>query len=218
MKKIIFLFVAIGTTILSSYAQQNCSLKRDENGIKIYTCSQSDSRYNSVRAEYTIYSNLQDYLKVLFDVENYPAWQFKTFDTKLLKSNGENSFTYYAIIDSPWPVTDRDMVLNVQVEYLSKKELKVVIQSKPNQYQEKKGLIRVPKSVSTMYLEQTGPNEIKVKYLVSADPGGTIPAWVVNMFCTEAPYETFSSLKNILEYGSNGEVLISKHKAKKSGL
>jgi len=38
-------------------------------------------------------------------------------------------------------------------------------------------------------------NRVKVVYTLHADPGGSIPAALVNMFATKAPSETFQKLK-----------------------
>lgn len=193
------------------FGQKNCSLKKDENGIKIYTCKEPDKKYHSVKAEFYLNAKIQDYKSFLRDVKNYPNWQFKTKDTKVLKSSENNGFLYYAIIDSPWPVADRDMVLQLRFEQPSSDRLRVVVESKPDHYKQNNKFVRVPRSISIMELVQTEDNLIKMEYYVSADPGGSLPAWVVNMFCTEAPYETFSNLKRMLPEYDSRQVLISKN-------
>jgi hypothetical protein len=36
---------------------------------------------------------------------------------------------------------------------------------------------------------------IHIDYILELNPGGSVPAWVVNYFCTKAPMETFENLK-----------------------
>ena len=41
-----------------------------------------------------------------------------------------------------------------------------------------------------------GNSMLKADYFIQVDPGGQIPAWVVNLVSTQGPYETF---KNLIE-------------------
>ncbi|GAA4310475.1 hypothetical protein GCM10023149_05170 [Mucilaginibacter gynuensis] len=37
--------------------------------------------------------------------------------------------------------------------------------------------------------------QIKVEYSLHVDPGGALPAWLVNMFATDGPMKIFRNLK-----------------------
>jgi len=36
---------------------------------------------------------------------------------------------------------------------------------------------------------------VKIEYELQVDPGGKVPAWLVNMFATKGPFETFKKLQ-----------------------
>jgi hypothetical protein len=38
-----------------------------------------------------------------------------------------------------------------------------------------------------------------LQYILQLDPGGSIPGWILNMFATKGPMETFEHLKKKLE-------------------
>ncbi|MGZ3767902.1 MAG: START domain-containing protein, partial [Mucilaginibacter sp.] len=44
-----------------------------------------------------------------------------------------------------------------------------------------------------------GADQIKVEYTIHVDPGGYLPAWLVNMFATEGPLQIFRNLKTELQ-------------------
>jgi hypothetical protein len=62
-----------------------------------------------------------------------------------------------------------------------------------------KNVVRVPASYSKMTLTPIGNSRLKVEYFIEVDPGGQMPAWVVNLVSTQAPYETFKNLMDRLE-------------------
>ena len=41
-------------------------------------------------------------------------------------------------------------------------------------------------------------SDLKVSYFLNVDPGGSIPAWLVNLAVAEGPYESFRNLKRQL--------------------
>jgi hypothetical protein len=40
---------------------------------------------------------------------------------------------------------------------------------------------------------------ISIVYIFDAEPGGSLPAWVVNMFTDKGPYESFKKLSELLK-------------------
>jgi hypothetical protein len=42
-------------------------------------------------------------------------------------------------------------------------------------------------------------NTLSITFIVYAEPGGNVPAWVVNMFLNKGPYESFKKLAGILK-------------------
>ena len=40
---------------------------------------------------------------------------------------------------------------------------------------------------------------ISIVYIFEVEPGGSLPAWVVNMFADKGPYETFKKLSDMLK-------------------
>ena len=64
---------------------------------------------------------------------------------------------------------------------------------------EKEGIVRVNNSTGKWVITPLAQNQIKVEYTIHVDPGGTLPAWLVNMFATQAPMQMFKNLKEQLK-------------------
>jgi hypothetical protein len=43
------------------------------------------------------------------------------------------------------------------------------------------------------------PRYMNIVYTFEADPGGSLPAWLVNSFADKGPYESFRKLSDILK-------------------
>jgi hypothetical protein len=44
-----------------------------------------------------------------------------------------------------------------------------------------------------------GKGRLFIVYFLEMDPGGSVPAWITNMFVAKGPYETFSNLAEVLK-------------------
>lgn len=210
MKQISTIFLFLFLSTVQVYCQKDCQLKRDENGIRIYTCKEDGRSLKTVKVHLKLPGTLREYKKNLFAVEDYKAWHYRVIEPVLLEKIDSNSFLYYTKVDAPWPISDRDLVLKVTVKHLPMLEqMEVIMQNQSDVVQVKDDLIRVPYSYSRMILTQSSPNEITVDYDINLDPGGSLPSWVINMFCTQGPFETFSNLKKILGQKDQHSLLLT---------
>ena len=183
-----------------SLAQNDCVLKKDKDNIKVYSCEAADSKFKTVRAEFELSASIDEYIAVVSDVDNYKAWHYHTVNPRLLDRISETELIYYTQVSAPWPVSNRDLILRLKLDLnTTTKALTVTLESIADYLPEVKNVVRIPASYSKMTLTPIGNSKLKVEYFIKVDPGGQIPAWVVNLVSTQAPYETFKNLMDRLE-------------------
>jgi hypothetical protein len=181
-------------------SQDNCKLKKDDDGIKVYTCEESDSKFKSLRVETSLQGVTLDELKsFILDAENYINWQYNMIESKKLQHINDHEIIVRSVIHAPWPVTNREMITHVNVAVRqSRGELTMVIKSIPFEYPLEKGLVRVPFSEATWHVKGEHNDQVTVQYFLRIDPGGSVPSWLVNIAMAEGPYSTFKNLKQQL--------------------
>jgi len=189
-----FLWPVMGMT------QTHCELKKEKDNIKIYGCPVEGSDLNDIRVEFEANSTIEKYIPIALDVTHYHEWRYREFNHRLLKTISNIELIYYAQVSAPFPLSDRDLVLHMKFNRDSiSKVLTVTIESIPDYIPQVEGMVRVPSSLSTMTLTPLGEARLKVTCMVRINPGGNVPAWVINMFSTQGPYETFNSLREKME-------------------
>jgi hypothetical protein len=188
---------------LPVFAAPEWQLKRDKDGIKIYAGSIPNSNVKAVRAESTLHCTMSQLTALLLDTKAHEKWVYSTKTSYLLKATGPASQLYYSEMSMPWPLTNRDVVVSLQIaQDAATRVLTVTSASVPGYMPEHKGIVRVPRSKATWKVTPIGNNTLKVEYIAEADPGGSIPAWIANMFCDKGPYETFKKLSELLSTGA----------------
>jgi hypothetical protein len=59
----------------------------------------------------------------------------------------------------------------------------------------KPNVVRVADSKGKWVITPLSDGKVKIVYTLHADPGGSVPAWLSNMFATQGPAESFKKLK-----------------------
>lgn len=174
-------------------------LKKFENGISVYTRLTEDSQYKELKSVFQIKTSLSGIIALLNDFESYPQWVYRCEKSKALKKDSDKHLIRYQSIIAPWPVDNRDMVLEVN-SYQDEKT-KIVYQKVtclPDYVPPVAGHVRIREFRGTWTLKPLKNGIVEIDYELLVNPGGNIPAWIVNMAVVDGPYETSVNMKEWL--------------------
>jgi hypothetical protein len=176
------------------FAQENWKLSKDKNGIKVYTASNDSSKFKAVKVECEMPGTFDKLISILQDVPKHTEWVYSTKRAYLVKKVSNDELIYYAETTIPWPMTNRDAVIKmVNIKDTVHNTLLVTQKSVSDLVPSNSGIVRIG-SMDGRYEVSAGDNKLHLVYYLKIDPAGDMPAWIVNLFCTKGPYETFSAL------------------------
>lgn len=175
----------------------DCDLRRDSDGIKVYACKSVNEKFKTLRAEFTLENtSIDQLLEFLFNVEDYPNWQYNMISAKQLERISDTEMNYQSAIDAPWPVDDRELVMNFKVNRDDAPDrISIIIHNILSDLPIKSDFIRVPFFFATYQINVINKTSLNVIYTLNIDPGGSVPPWLVNMAMAEGPYVSFKNLK-----------------------
>ena len=198
MKKMIILLVA-GCTFTFVHAEPTWELKKDKEGIKVYTANVPNSNIKAIKVACTIDAKLSQLTALLLDMKAHEEWVYNTKVSYLVKQLSANHLLYYSEVSLPWPLTNRDVVVEMNIsQQPATKILYITAKSADNIVPVKQDKVRVPMSDVNWIVTPIGNNKLSVEYVAEADPGGSVPAWLVNAFSTKGPFETFKKLRELV--------------------
>ena len=198
--KIIFLSLLLSSISFFLFAQNEWVLKKEKDGIKISSRHSDHSKFNDLKIELDLRGNIAQLFSILYDVENYPKWAYGTKTCVLIKKISKGELIYYSEISVPWPATDRDFYAHVKLDLDSASHsLKVVSTSLKDYQPEKSSLVRIPMSRGLWEVSTLSDKSIHLKYILEVNPGGSVPVWILNIFATKGPLETFENLKQKMQ-------------------
>jgi len=171
--------------------QADWNLKKDENGIKVYTRYAENSKLKEVKTVNVVESSLSGIVALLLDVKNYPHWIYACNEASTLKTINDHEEYHYQETRLPWPLSNRDMIWHFNViQDPATKIVSISNTSEPKFIPEKNGIVRVERVESTYKLTPLDGGRVNVEFEIFVDPGGSVPTWLVNASIITAPYKT----------------------------
>jgi hypothetical protein len=196
MYKKITLLLLLFVNVAFGQGVETWELKKNEGGVKIYTGKVSKSSIKAVKVECHFDVTPSQMVAVLMDVKNSEDWLYHTSNNYLIKQVSPSELYYYSMVEVPWPVSKRDFIAHIKVSQDAiTKVITVDAPCVPDMVPAKPGVVRVTDSKGKWVITPVHKNRVSIVYTLHADPGGSIPAWLSNMFITQGPSESFKKLK-----------------------
>ena len=170
-------------------------------GIQVYTRPAKDSATDEFLGIADVEAPMKVIHEVFKDIPSFPKWYGFCRDIRLFKSISEKHEIVYFVLATPWPVKDRDMLIDVVFDN-REDEGKTVISMNAVQDESvpvQDNYVRMTKLVGQAVLTRIDENTTHVTYTVNSDPAGYIPAAISNMLSKNQPYDTLKGLKMMVK-------------------
>ncbi|MFT5167963.1 MAG: hypothetical protein ACI8P3_003202 [Saprospiraceae bacterium] len=206
--KLLFTYVLIPCCLLLSTSNMEIKqeydldwkLKKEENGIKVFTRGIANSNLKELKINLTLEStSLFKVLDVLNNVSSYKDWVFKCIESREISVLNEKEIVSYYKFDFPWPLSDRDIYMKAHTEITPDHKSAVITTSVLPTYGDKEeGVVRVEDHLNSWELHEIG-DQVELTYYLKSNPGGKIPDWVVNLAIDTGPTNTLTNLRGLIQ-------------------
>lgn len=182
----------------SASSQKKTELALDKEGIKIYLTKFDTTAFREYRAVMTVRANIDTIAKQLVDVKSLQKWNCKNKHSELLKKVSDTSWIFYIVHHLGWPIQERDNVSRVTL--INKGNERIITIAPDNKLlKAKEGRIRLTNFKGFWQLKRIDDKQTLVIQQVYGDPGGMIPAFMVNAVVTKGPFDSFKALRHYVE-------------------
>lgn len=177
-------------------------LEKDKNGVQVFTRSKPESLLKEFKGTIKINAGQEVLLSAFKNIENYDQWMPDVVETKVIEMT-DNQHQHYVKLDMPWPVTDRDGVYQFTYETTTAGSTRISVIATPDKEEIHQKSIRIPYATGLWLLDYVDDQVTQVTYQMHADPGGSLPAWLINSSVVDTPYNTLVNLKAYIENGTH---------------
>ena len=170
----------------------------DEEGIKVYQREVAGTSFVSFRGIGVVDADIFDVYAVIFDIKNKVRLLSNCLDYQLLQYKGLGNLVVYTRTGAPFIfISDRDSVLETRVTFENdKKRILATFQKTDDSiFPPKDDAVRTKALKGGWILEAQADGTTKITYEVNADPGGLLPAWLVNLGSRKLPLNTIRNMR-----------------------
>ena len=188
-------------SILEKISNSACTLRLNNDWLKIFTCPVPTSDFLSFVAVAIIDAPQHAVLSLLYDIDVATEWVWKTREMRALQelTEGEGRIVYQ-LVSAPWPVSDREIITRSQ-GYMDPETSEVFIKlecvadflPKNDKY------VRVPELEGAWNIIPISENQCRVVFRLHIEPGGEIPFWLANIAVIDTPYHTMVNLREMVK-------------------
>jgi hypothetical protein len=179
-------------------SQDGWELNKNENGIRIYTRQREDSRLLSYRIETEISGSLKEVYQQVVNFQENKKYLERIDSLRVLEMDQDRKILVYMMFNVPWPFRDRDFVNRMLIDV---KEDTVTLESSPapDKMPIKDGVLRMQEFSEQWVLVKKSDNQTALSLQGHADPGGSLPDWVINLFVVNEPHALVRGIKREVE-------------------
>ena len=174
------------------------ALEQDEGSIQIYTRPVAGSPFLEVKATALIHAPIAHVAAVMGDGEGCSEWRAMCKSSEVLGTATDTERTIYMVLDMPWPVSDRDMVIHSVIDIdRANKTVSVQLEPASSEYPEK-DYVRAT-TAGQYQIKALGEELSELTYIMHADLGGNLSADIINPRVTSSTYEDIKRLQVLAE-------------------
>ena len=196
LNKYVFCIVTLCFTPL--YGQESWELAKDNDGVKVYTRTNEVMSFKEFKASMTVEAKVEDFVSVLFDVGGLTSWGYNISEARLLERPNDTIQIYYAVAKAPWPYKNRDGIYkNILSWDKNNSSLTVEIQMIDDRLEPNDKFVRMD-GYGFWKVKEISQSELEIDFQMQVDPGGSIKAWMANMFVTDSPFQTMTGIREAM--------------------
>lgn len=178
------------------------TLVRDREGIQVFTREVSGSPLRAVRAVARVKASATQVVALLRDVPERPSWDATCASAEVIGHDANGAEKVYVHSRLPWPVKDRDMVLRASWSVdAGSKTISMTAQAISGGVDIRPDRVRIVEASNVWYIKSLGESESEIVTEIHLDPGGQLPAWLLNYLSEEAPFDSLHKIRQIVESG-----------------
>lgn len=191
--------VLLSTPGNSQPEEDGWKLKRNKGDIKVYVREVPGSRIKELRFTAQLETSLQAIAYLLTNVEGFEDWVYASVKSETIRQVSAQEVYYYTEMDFPWPFSNRDLVLHSKF-WQDPHTLAIHSETTSAHWlmSEKPHIVRITLADLRWSFTPVAPGILQVDYYLKSDPGGMIPAWLINLAADQGPLQTIALMRKEL--------------------
>ncbi len=200
-------FITILTVLLSNLANATTNeinrldwhLKKEIGDIQVLSAQVPDSAYLAYLAITVVDTTTDELVKIIRNPATCSEWVYRCGQSYRYDQESPNIDLVYTATNMPFPVRDRDTLARITWDEDPDTNVVTAVGiATSDVLAPKKKHIRIENAKVIWEFTPLDDGTTQVKTYGHADPGGELPAWLINQMSTDVPVKTLNGLKKLV--------------------
>ena len=188
--------LSLSSLIVHAGPATEAKLSLDKNNIKVWTYQTANNPVIQYKAETTFDVSIEQAVGLILNVEYASKWVPYVSETKVLsRDDKKGEFILYMVLDFPFPLKDRDMVVKGKISKDVNGNISIKNKAIASGKAANSNYIRLKNYEGDWIFQKLAANKTKVTTTGFADPEGSIPQSVTNLLVEQQPYQMLQKMK-----------------------
>lgn len=180
-------------------AEAEWALEQDEGRIQVYTRPVAESPFREVKAVAMIDAPMAQVVAAMGDGQGCSEWREMCKSSEVLTTVSDTERYVHLVLDMPWPVADRDMVIHSIANIDAPTQtVTVQLQSASSRLPEQDYVRAI--SNGQYRIKALSEQQVEFTYIMHTDLGGDLPPDMINPRAASSAYEDVRRLQVLLEH------------------
>lgn len=181
----------------NSVSEWELEADNEDLAIEVFTRTVGDSPLKEFKGVTHIKAPVTAFVALLEDTERATQWMHNVIQFDMVEEISDTEKVVYTVNETPWPVTDRDVY--VYSSFIADSNGTVTSNLRAQSGHDKdEDFVRMPSIQGKWEFTPQEDGMTKVVYQVHADPGGSLPDWLVNAIVVDTPLNTLENLHEVV--------------------
>ena len=183
---------------------QGWSIVSDDKGVTVSTRDVANHDINEIKAKTKLKASVNQLVALFMDVNKCGLWAENCDSSKMLNKQSDNEFNLYRMIENPWPFSNRDYLLHVKGEKSTETgSTTITYENLKDQMAENDCCIRTNIVKGFWKFTPASDGFTDVTYQFHTDPGGALPASLLNNVMPDLPVNLLKAISKELSKASS---------------
>lgn len=193
-----FLFSNASAELVSQDDRWESALNKD--GVIIYTRDYEGSDVKAFKAETTLNAPINNVMSVMANPHSCTEWVHGCTISYGFDEADFNKRYAYSVNDLPWPVKDRDYVLEINTSSLpGSSQIMMEMHAVKGRKPVDDDYVRTTVAQTIYIFTPTEDNKTHMLWLQHTEPAGVLPSWLVNNLLVDIPFKSIKALDNVAQ-------------------
>jgi len=174
------------------------TIKTNEPNYRVLVRESDNNGIKEIKIVHRFKGNFKKLVLVMNDIKTNEKLFNNCTKANLLKQLDAHSSYQYFYFKMPITVADRDIISKVTIYHTDSSYSLISHATDSKLVSKNADVIRIHKANTSWQFRKIGNGEITMEYYASADPGGSIPKWLVNALAIRESKISIEKLKKMI--------------------